>query len=170
MRAAWRIRSAQPEEADALTAIAQAAKRSWGYPEGWLASWRDALTIRAEALSAWSVFVALANGKPVGFVAIRPTESRWELEHLWVLPAYQRRGIGRALMDHAISYASATDRTVLRIESDPHAVGFYRSMGAAEAGDVTAPMPGAPARVLSVLELHLARRHPEEHAVRSGTT
>lgn len=170
MRSAWGIRAGQPDDAQVLTAIAHAAKRSWGYPEAWLASWRDALTIHRDALSAWSVFVAVADGKTVGFVAIRPVASRWELEHLWVLPAYQRRGIGRALMERAISHASTSDFTLLRIESDPHAVAFYRTIGAVEAGGVAAPMPGAPERVLPVLELHLSRRALAEHTVRSGTT
>lgn len=41
---------------------------------------------------------------------------------------------------------------VLRVESDPHAVGFYERMGARLAGTVPAPVLGT-ARELPVLEL-----------------
>jgi len=37
------IRPAALADAGALTVIAQAAKRHWGYPEPWLAAWAAAL-------------------------------------------------------------------------------------------------------------------------------
>jgi len=37
------IRPAAVEDAGALTVIAQAAKRHWGYPEPWLAAWATVL-------------------------------------------------------------------------------------------------------------------------------
>src|SRR2546425_9351805 len=35
------IRRAMPGEANALTKIAHAAKRHWGYPANWIAHWKD---------------------------------------------------------------------------------------------------------------------------------
>jgi hypothetical protein len=43
--------------------------------------------------------------------------------------------------------------SMVRVESDPHAAGFYRRLGAREVGAVSAPMDGDPARVLPVFEL-----------------
>lgn len=131
----------------------------------WIGSWHDALTIRADVMAAWSVFVAEAGGQPVGFVAIRPLDSRWEVEHLWVRREYQRRGLGRALMARAIAHARERGGSALRIESDPYAESFYRSLGAERVGDVPAPMPGAPDRMLPLLVLDLST-DDAEHSVR----
>jgi hypothetical protein len=43
---------AKPQEAEALTEIAHAAKRHWGYPEPWIQNWRDILTMRPEFIAA----------------------------------------------------------------------------------------------------------------------
>lgn len=50
---------AKPEDADALTEIAHAAKRHWGYPERWIESWRDTLIIRAESIAAKVTYCAM---------------------------------------------------------------------------------------------------------------
>ena len=39
------IRLAQRTDADTLTAIAHAAKRSWRYPEEWIRLWSNELTV-----------------------------------------------------------------------------------------------------------------------------
>ena len=39
------IRPAQRTDADTLTAIAHAAKRSWRYPEEWIRLWSNELTV-----------------------------------------------------------------------------------------------------------------------------
>ena len=38
------VRRAMPDEAEALTEIAHAAKRHWGYPENWIERWKANLT------------------------------------------------------------------------------------------------------------------------------
>ena len=45
-----RIRRATTDDAATLTAIAHAAKRHWGYPEQWIESWSDQLTLSAAYL------------------------------------------------------------------------------------------------------------------------
>jgi hypothetical protein len=61
------VRHAVPGEADALSAIAQAAKRSWGYPESWLAAWRTELTLTPEFVVTHAVYVAVEGDEIVGF-------------------------------------------------------------------------------------------------------
>ncbi|MCL4530843.1 MAG: hypothetical protein M1485_06230 [Chloroflexi bacterium] len=46
------IRRALPEEADALTEIAIAAKRHWGYPERWIEIWMPSPT-RRDFMRKW---------------------------------------------------------------------------------------------------------------------
>ncbi len=40
----------------------------------------------------------------------------------------------------------------LRVESDPHAAGFYARAGAVQIGDVAAAIPGEPLRTLPLFE------------------
>ena len=58
---------ATPEDADALTRIAFAAKRYWGYPESWLQHWRDSLTITPEFVRNSRVYAAVSGGEPCAF-------------------------------------------------------------------------------------------------------
>ncbi|HET6680033.1 MAG TPA: GNAT family N-acetyltransferase [Gemmatimonadaceae bacterium] len=150
------MRPALTEDLSAMNAIAMGAKRHWGYPERWLDAWRDALTIRADDLERHTVIVAGAPGDVVGFAVLADARSHWSLEHLWVAPSAHGRGIGRMLL-YAVRDAAAGRRSgVLRIESDPFAVGFYERCGARPVGFVSAPVLGEP-RQLPVLELHVER-------------
>ncbi|MEZ5299547.1 MAG: GNAT family N-acetyltransferase [Verrucomicrobiales bacterium] len=120
------IRRASPRDADALTGIAFAAKRHWGYREAQIAAWAGQLTITPEQLRYRPAFVAESGGVPVGFSALRGGESGgWELTDLWVLPAFMGNGIGAALFGAARAHATARGGVRLSLESDPHAVGFY---------------------------------------------
>src|ERR1700716_172238 len=58
---------AKPEEADALTDIAHAAKRHWGYPERWIESWRDILTMRPQFIADNVTYCAKDDGRIIGF-------------------------------------------------------------------------------------------------------
>ena len=89
------LRPARPDDASALTAIAHAAKRHWGYPEEWLRRWVGALTLTPPYLAAHPTWLADENGGAVGFYALHLSEEQAQLDHLWVLPAAMGRGIGR---------------------------------------------------------------------------
>jgi GNAT superfamily N-acetyltransferase len=154
------IRRARADEADALTAIAHAAKRHWGYPEAWIAQWRDALTLTPAYVADHSVFVAAqADGdRPCGFYALAGQGSDAVLDHLWMEPAWMGRGIGRALLRHAMETARAQGAARLEIDSDPHAEEFYLRMGARRIGEVRADVDGVQ-RVLPRLEVALRADH-----------
>ena len=124
------IKPAGPEDAARLTAIAFAAKRSWGYPERWMESWRDLLTIKPEFIIGHETCLAVIEDQAVGFYALGRNGDRMELLHLWVLPGVMGRGIGRSLFLHALENARALGCRELEIESDPNARGFYERLGA----------------------------------------
>ena len=126
---------AEPEDADALTRIAFAAKGYWGYPERWIERWQEALTITPEFIRDNEVYVAVFEEEIGGFYALVERGREVELEHLWVLPEHIGAGIGRALFDHAAHRAAALGATTLSIEADPNAEGFYRRMGARRVGE-----------------------------------
>src|SRR3954468_12574466 len=94
---------ARAEDAATLTEIAHAAKRHWGYPETWIVAWRDILTMKPEFLAANIAYSGLEDGTVVGFYVLTKEADGLHFDHLWVLPAAMRRGIGRALFVHAIA-------------------------------------------------------------------
>lgn len=128
------IKAATPGDAETLTEIAFAAKRYWGYPERWMEIWRDALTIKPEFIASHETFLAVIDGRFVGFYALERKGARLNLLHMWVLPDWIGRGIGRAMFYHAVSRAQALGVQELEIESDPNAEGFYQNLGARRVG------------------------------------
>jgi len=124
------VRRALPGDAEALTRIAFAAKRYWGYPERWIEGWSKSLTITPEFVRVNEVYAAISGGEPFGFYALAGTGCELELEHLWVLPAWIGSGIGRLLFEHAMDRAVALGVNRMEIEADPNAEGFYLKMGA----------------------------------------
>jgi GNAT superfamily N-acetyltransferase len=134
MQATPLFRRAQPQEAAALTQIALTAKQSWGYPDEWMAEWRPDLTIAPGYIASSPVWVAEVEGAVVGFLGLVRADGQWWLEHLWVLPVFQGRGLGRALFDEAVRQARAVGATELLIKSDPNAEPFYLKMGAVRTG------------------------------------
>lgn len=150
------IRPAAPADVPRLTEIAFAAKRHWGYPEGWLERWREALTVIPGYVARGTTFVAAVDAEIVGFGALEFAGAEATIEHLWVLPDWMGRGIGRRLFAHAEALARARGATGLMIESDPHAEAFYRRMGATTIGRTPAHMDGVE-RYLPVMRKDLAR-------------
>jgi GNAT superfamily N-acetyltransferase len=57
--------------------------------------------LREIVLPDEEVWVAEMDGEPVGFAALGSREGEVYLQHLYVLPEQQRRGLGGELMDHA---------------------------------------------------------------------
>ena len=145
------IRDAKPDDAVLLTMIAHAAKRSWGYPESWIAAWSHMLTLRAEYLAQHPTFVACENESALGFAVIDLRGDLASLEHLWVRPERKRTGIGRE------AFARGAGVDILMIESDPHAEEFYRRMGAVRYDERSADIDGTK-RTLPLLKKYLKSR------------
>jgi predicted N-acetyltransferase YhbS len=151
------IQRAEPDDADALTRIAFAAKRHWGYPERWMERWRDDLTIAPGYISENEVHTVVAAREMVGFYALAGTGYALELEHLWVSPEWIGKGVGRALFGHAVERAATLGAETVRIESDPNAEGFYERMGARRVGENFYEFEGGE-RVLPLLVASVAGR------------
>ena len=148
-----RLRPARSTDAPRLTAIAHAAKRHWGYPEGMIQLWSDELTISPRFIREHSVWCATLDDRIVGFYAITGADG-FELDHLWVEPDHHRRGIGTTLLQHAIQRARREGATLLRIVAEPHAAPFYEKHGAGQVGSVASTPAG---RRLPVMELAVDR-------------
>jgi len=151
------IRRARYDDADALSDLAHRAKAHWGYPQAWMREWDAQLTIIPGYLELHDVFVADEDGRIVGMCALEDRHDRWHLEHVWVEPSEHGRGVGRALVLHALEEARRQHDGNVELYADPYASGFYERLGARRAGDVPAPMPGARDRTLPKYEFVLPR-------------
>jgi len=125
---------AKPDDAAELTAIAFVAKRHWGYPEKWIESWRDVLTVQPEFIANHETYTAMVEDRRVGFYALGLKDGRLDLLHMWVSPDVMGRGVGRSLFIHAIERTRELGFRELEIESDPNAEAFYQHMGAHRVG------------------------------------
>lgn len=139
-----KIRKAIPEDAAALTRIAQEAKRHWGYPEHWLAHWQADLTISPDFIAGHEVYVAESDGDVRGFYALIIDKEKAELDHLCVAPAHIGTGVGKQLFLHAMQHAAQENISAVEILSDPNAEGFYRKQGAHRIGEVVSEIDGEP--------------------------
>ena len=168
------IRSARPDESAALTELARAAKASHGYPPEWLRQWEPELQLTPDYLGAHRVFVAERRHVVTGVVALEERPVGWSLEHLWVDPAMQNQGVGRALVLHALATARALKPGPVTLTADPGAAAFYERLGARRVGEQPAPMPGEPGRALPLFEFPTAAvaspRTASTRTTRASTT
>lgn len=151
----YSIRPAEPADADAIAAV---HGQSWDEsyrgllpdeiidrqmtPEGFLKSWRQRLT-HPEPDSA-QVLVAEAMDESgasrlVGFVSAGSSRDDWhdckgEIRALYLLKAFQKRGIGDALWNAGVRHLAAQELLpghVVTLVENP-TVGFYQRVGAVE--------------------------------------
>ncbi len=140
-------------EAGALTELARASKASWGYPQDLLAQMEAELTVPEAAIVDDTVAVCVSGDDIVGFYWLVLEGRKAEVENCYVSPAAQRQGVGAALMNHLKDTAKAAGALHIKVQSDPHAEGFYEAMGYTRCGQ--SPSGSIPGRFLPVLEMSL---------------
>jgi RimJ/RimL family protein N-acetyltransferase len=137
----FRIRRAQPGDAAALVALAEAVGAE---PEGWLISdsgWRSTLAERRYLRAVRrhrdaAVFVAETENGIVGRLSLardpHPASRHVADLGLMVAAGHRRRGIGRALLERAVEWAQATGVRKLELHVFPHnepAIRLYEQFG-----------------------------------------
>ena len=148
------IHLAKPEQADALTRIALAAKHHWGYPERWMEIWKPQLTFSPEYFEENESWVAEINNAPVAFCTLLEKDGSAWLENLWVSPECIGKGVGKSLFSHAVELARQRGYKLLQLEADPNAAGFYEKMGMRKTGERVSQVEGQP-RILPIMEMEL---------------
>jgi RimJ/RimL family protein N-acetyltransferase len=136
------VRQAEPGDAPALVSLARSVGSE---PEGWLItrnSWRSAgderrylRALRRHASAA--VFVAeTRSGEIVGRLSIardlHPASRHVADLGLMVAKRHRRRGVGWALLEHAVRWARETDISKLELHVFPHnaaAIALYERFG-----------------------------------------
>lgn len=152
----WRIRRAQTNESETLSALAFRSKAHWGYDQAFMEAHRKDLSLAPGYIAGHPTYLYEHAAELLGFYALARVDEQWaELDFMFVDPAHLGRGIGRTLFEHARAMAGDMGHRYLRIVSDPHAAGFYRQMGAELWGEWHSGL--FPGRRLPVLQMLCAR-------------
>ena len=109
------------------------------------------LTVAAERedLFSYHLYVAVEDDTAVGFTAFTEDELAW----LYVRPDRQRRGIGRALAEYALSRMEKGEKSVEVLCGNEPARNLYRSLGFTKETIVHGVMPGNEAFPVTVWQL-----------------
>ncbi|MET9638561.1 GNAT family N-acetyltransferase [Streptomyces virginiae] len=145
-----KVRAARPAEAEALTGLVMRSKAHWGYDAAFLASCAAELRIRPDEVTARRIVVAEdPEGTVLGLASLEGGAPLATLGLLFVEPSAIGQGVGRILYRDVLRRAVQQGVRRLVIDSDPHAAGFYRAMGAVAASTAStasaspAGLPGA---------------------------
>jgi GNAT superfamily N-acetyltransferase len=147
-----RVRDGREDDFARLREIAGDAKAHWGYDRARVDEWVEAGGFESESLRERLVYVAEAEGEPVGWAALIPRGPVGWLEDLWIEPEWIGRGAGRLLFEHVAERARELGAERLEWEAEPNARGFYERMGAAYLRDSEVSEWG---RVLDILAIDL---------------
>ena len=152
------LRAATEQDGPRLSQLAIQAKAYWGYPAEFMHACYAELTVTAEAIASNEnhFVVAMQQQELIGFYALeglveQQSNKQIELGALYVTPKHIGKGIGRLLMTRAIAHAGMLGAHSLFIQSDPHAIDFYRAAGAVVVGKKESG--SIPGRFLPLLEV-----------------
>jgi GNAT superfamily N-acetyltransferase len=153
----YMIRLAQTEDTTRLTEIALSAKASWGYSESFMAACEVELTVTPDMLATHKVWVGQIGDIIGGMIALGPRQTGGisQLEHFFVEPHFQKRGIGRSLFETLIAECRAQAVTRLELDADPYAEPIYQRLGFSTIGKVASK--SIPERVLPRMALVLVQ-------------
>lgn len=134
---AMNIRSARPEEAEQITALVMRSKAHWGYDDEFMALAVDDLRITQEYLEKNEGFVMGTDNEMWGFSSMVRQENEMLLDNLFIEPGFIGQGLGMKLWEHAVAFAREKGCEAIVLVSEPHAVEFYRKLGAVIIGEET---------------------------------
>lgn len=146
------LRPGRPDDQSQLLAIVWATIMATERDRDALLARPELVQVPVEQLTAKTCVVAEMGDESVGFAIVLPRpDGDAELDGLFVLPEYQRLGIGRTLVAEVARLALASHAKVLHVISGEDAVSFYRSVGFIQTG--MAPTDLNPAPKLELLLL-----------------
>jgi GNAT superfamily N-acetyltransferase len=148
------LRPACGHELAALSDLCFRSKAVWGYDAAFMQACRVELTLTARDLETSRVQVAERGHALVGVAQLSVADTEATLDKLFIEPSALRTGAGHRLFEWCLEAAREWGARTLVIESDPGAAGFYRRMGARDAGVV--PSGSIPGRTIPRLKLPLA--------------
>ena len=156
MAEALLFREALVKEATVLGELAFRSKAYWGYSAEFMNACRGELSVSTRAIEdpLMPVIAAVEQQDIAGFYVLENlSASQVELGAMFVEPGRIGSGVGKALLEQAKQHARQLGAGKLVIQSDPHALGFYRAAGAIVVGEMESG--SVPGRFLPLLEFQL---------------
>jgi GNAT superfamily N-acetyltransferase len=89
-----------------------------------------------EALLEGRIRIAVSGEQVVGFSTLLFTERAAIVDDLFVHPDWQKRGIGRAMVEDMSFAARHAGWKTIEVDANPHALTFYTSVGFVAVGEV----------------------------------
>jgi GNAT superfamily N-acetyltransferase len=131
-----RIRDARRDEAAVLEALQRRSSDVWEQYREQLAAHPDVIELpQAFIDNGWVRVAADEDDTPLGFSVVIPDDGAAdELDGLFVEPEHMGRGVGRALVEDAVTRSSARGANALEVTAGP-AQGFYERTGFRVIGD-----------------------------------
>jgi ribosomal protein S18 acetylase RimI-like enzyme len=115
---------------EVLTTEGQTGVAIWRAPNEWKAPARVTLRVTIAALRSWGTPAVVRGAKLLGALEKRhPAEEHWYLDALATDPAFQRRGIGSALLAPALQRCDLQGLPAYLETQKPENVAFYRHFG-----------------------------------------
>jgi GNAT superfamily N-acetyltransferase len=126
------VRAARIADEERLRQLTFESKAHWGYDRDRVRSWADGLSFPGDC-ERW---LAETDGKLLGWVGLSPpADGVAVLDHLWVDPAWMRRGVGSRLFRLAADRARELGAQRMEWSAEPNALGFYEKMGGRKVRD-----------------------------------
>ena len=145
------VRPAWPDEGPVLSALALEAKAHWGYDTAFMERCRAELTVTEARIWRERIRVADVNGKVAGFASLTVGVGRADIGDVFVRPRFIGTGIGHLLINDLLQYACRHGISLINVEADPNATGFYARQGFSVCGE--APSGSIPDRMLPLMEM-----------------
>jgi GNAT superfamily N-acetyltransferase len=124
------IRLAMPSEREPLEALQNRASLANAGDRDFILAHPNANEVSIHQIESGQVYVAELRRTIVGFAAVLARDDGdADLDALFVEPGLWRQGIGRRLVACCEDAARALGSSALRVIGNPHAAGFYHSIG-----------------------------------------
>lgn len=144
------IRLGEPADLPAASDVYRSASLSNAGDRDNLLAHPEHLVLGPEGLTEGRTYVAEMEGSLVGFATWIETGGGFELEDLFVDPAWMRQGIAAALVNRIVQILRARGVERLEVTANPHALGFYRAAGFVHCGVADTELGTAPRMVLAI--------------------
>lgn len=144
------IRLGGPVDHPAAAAVYRRASLSNAGDREALVAHPEHLDLASEGLAEGRTYVAELDGSVVGFTTWSEAGDRVELQDLFVDPSWMRRGIATALVIQVVEVLRARGVSRLEVTANPHALGFYRSVGFVDIGRAETDFGTAPRMALVI--------------------
>ncbi len=122
------LEKASLKDLPSLNEISMKSKSYWGYPEDWLNSWEDDLTVNEDHIQKHQTYKLTLDNEIIGFSVIQCNGEDFEFTHFWVIPRYIGWGYGKFLLEESLK-RGVNSPCRIKVESDPNAEGFYKKFG-----------------------------------------